>query len=214
MSSTKRGLFLSLEGIDGAGKSTQIRLLVERLRASGREVVESVEPGGSRISRRIREVILDPATPEMSPATEILLYFAARAQNVDEVLRPALARGAVIVSDRFTDSTLAYQGGARGLGEALVRDLDAIACREIRPQLTLLLDIDPAISARRSAERNKMRAQSKDRLEEEPDAFRARVRQAYLALAAAEPERIRVIDGSQPEAAVAAAIWSHVAPHV
>lgn len=201
-----RGRFITLEGIDGGGKTTQIARLLERLRSSGIDVVESAEPGGSRISQRIRQVLLDPETPELSPTTELLLYFAARAQNVDEIIRPALERGAVVVSDRFTDSTLAYQGIARGLGEDLVRQLDAIACRGLNPDLTLCLDIDLATSARRAPKR--------DRLENEPDEFRAKVRDAYHRLAAAEPERFRLIDASGPPDAVAELVWKEVSARV
>jgi len=202
----RRGLFITFEGVDGGGKTTQIARLLERLRALGREVVESAEPGGSRISQRIRQVLLDPATPELSPTTELLLYFAARAQNVDEIVRPALERGALVVSDRFTDSTLAYQGIARGLGEEVVRQLDRIACRGLKPHLTLCLDIDLATSARRAAKR--------DRLENEPDEFRAKVREAYHRLAAAEPERVRLIDASGSPDAVAELVWKEVAARV
>lgn len=202
----RRGIFLSFEGIDGAGKSTQIRRLIARLRPSDREVVESVEPGGSRVSKRIREVLLDPATPELSPTTELLLYFAARAQNVDQVILPALDRGAIVVSDRFTDSTMAYQGVARGLGADPVRRLHEIACRGVNPDLTIFLDIDVATSA--------ARMRNPDRLEREPDDFRRRVREAYLQAAEAEPQRFRRIDGRATVEEVEAAIWEAVAPHV
>lgn len=201
------GLFITFEGIDGAGKSTQIRRLIERLRSSGREVVESVEPGGSPISVKIRQILLDPENRDLSPVTELLLYFAARAQNIDQVIRPALARGAIVVSDRFTDSTLAYQGAARGLGEELVRQLHEIACRGINPNLTLYLDIDLATSASR------MQA-SPDRLEQEPDDFRRIVRDTYLKLATIEPDRVRRIDGSHSPDEVTAQIWNIVESYV
>ena len=181
-------------------------LLLERLRRTGREIVESAEPGGSRISLRIRQVLLDPTTPELSPITELLLYFAARAQNVDERIRPALERGAIVVSDRFTDSTFVYQGAARGLGEDVVRQLDAIACRGVKPDLTICLDIDLATSAQRASRR--------DRLEEEPDAFRERVREAYHRLAEREPARMRLIDASGTPEQVAELVWQAVASHV
>ena len=201
------GLFISFEGLDGAGKSTQIRLLASRLRALGREVVESVEPGGAAVAAEIRRILLDPAYHgQISPTTELLLYFAARAQNVDACLRPALERGAVVLSDRFTDSTLAYQGAGRGLGESVIRDLHRIACRGIEPQLTLYLDIDVATSA--------IRRGMPDRLEMEPDTFRDAVRQAYLRLGAAEPHRFRILDGRLSPAQVAAAVWREVKPLV
>lgn len=206
MSTTERGFFVSFEGIDGAGKSTQIRRLIERLRLGGREVVESVEPGASRIARQIRQVLLDPSNSEMSSTAEMLLYFAARAQNASELIRPALSRGAIVISDRFTDSTIAYQGYARGLGEALVRQLHEIACPGLAPNLTILLDIDPALSSQRR--------RGGDRLENEPDDFRAKVREGYLRLAASEPDRIQRIDGAQSPDAVAGEIWRFVGPHV
>jgi dTMP kinase len=202
----RKGLFLSFEGIDGAGKSTQIRRLSARLQNAGREVVCTVEPGGTRIGTRIREVLLDPSTPELSPTTELLLYFAARAQNVDQVIRPALERDAIVISDRFTDSSLAYQGAARGLGDELVMALDRVACRGLKPDLTIFLDIDMATSA--------ARVLSKDRLEGESDEFRHRVREAYLAFVKREPQRFRRIDGSGTEDSIESAIWESVSPHV
>jgi len=201
-----RGLFLSFEGIDGAGKSTQIRRLSARLQNAGREVVCTVEPGGTRVGTRIREVLLDPSTPELSPTTELLLYFAARAQNVDQVIRPALERAAIVISDRFTDSSLAYQGAARGLGEDLVMALDRVACRGLKPDLTIFLDIDLATS--------EARVLSKDRLEGEPEEFRRRVREAYLSLVKREPQRFRQIDGTGTEDSIESAIWEAVSPHV
>ncbi len=199
-------LFVSFEGIDGAGKTTQIRLLTERLRATGREVVESVEPGSTRIATEIRRILLDPDNREMSPTAELLLYFAARAQNVDQVLMPALKRGAIVVSDRFTDSTLAYQGVARGLGEDVVRELERIACRGITPGITVFLDIDTTVGA--------SRRQSADRLENESEAFHAKVRQAYLSIAEREPGRFHRVDGSRTPAIVADEVWRIVEPHV
>ncbi len=200
------GLFISFEGLDGAGKSTQIRRLADRLRSQGREVVESVEPGGSVVAAQIRQILLNPENRSLTPTTELLLYFAARAQNVDEILRPALHRGAIVLSDRFSDSTIAYQGFARQLGTDLVRQLHAIACRGVEPRLTLYLDIDVATSA--------IRRSAPDRMEMEPDSFREAVRQGYLRIAEQEPSRFRVLNGLFSPDAVAAAIWQEVAPLV
>jgi len=204
---TKAGRFISLEGPDGGGKSTQFRLLVDRLRAEGREVVENFEPGRTGVGQQIRQILLDPANA-VSPRAELLLYFASRAQAVDERIRPAIARGAIVVSDRFTDSTLAYQGAGRGLDTAAIRQLHAIACQEIQPHLTLCLDIDPERGRARVRER--AGAASLDRLEAEDAAFHARVRDAYLALAAAEPGRIRLIDADRTVEEVAASVWEKV----
>src|SRR5689334_15228099 len=136
------GLFITLEGPDGSGKSTQSRLLAERLRKAGYEVLESVEPGGTPIGRQVRRILLDPENQELCPTAELLLMFAARAQNVEEWILPALAQGKIVLSDRFTDSTLAYQGAARGLGRDVVMQVDSIACKGLAPDLTLCIDID------------------------------------------------------------------------
>jgi dTMP kinase len=126
---TERGLFVTFEGVDGSGKSTQLRRLAAALRARGERVVETVEPGGTAVGAQIRSILLDPANAMLGARAELLLYFAARAQNVDEILEPAIARGDIVLSDRWTDSTLAYQGWGRGLGEEVVEALDRIACR-------------------------------------------------------------------------------------
>jgi dTMP kinase len=204
-----RGRFISFEGPDGCGKTTQMRLLGGRLRRAGREVVETVEPGGTRIGNQIRAILLDPANPELCPTAEMLLYFAARAQNADQVVRPALARGRIVLSDRWTDSTMAYQGLGRGLGEELVNGLDAVACRGLKPDLTILLDIDLETSLRRARARS-LENSAADRMEEQSADFHRRVREAYLRLAAREPARFRLIDGRGPVEQVAEAVWRAV----
>jgi dTMP kinase len=210
---TRRGLFITFEGTDGSGKSTQMRRLARRLSAGDRRVVETAEPGGTAIGSQIRAILLDSANRELSPTTEMLLYFAARAQNVDQVILPALDAGGIVLSDRFTDSTLAYQGCGRGLGAETVLTLDRIACRGLKPDLTLLIDIDLATSQERAEVRNKRRNRT-DRMEEQAGLFYHKVRDAYAALAAAEPERFRVIDGRGDVDAVERAIWEVVRPHV
>lgn len=199
-----KGRFISLEGPDGGGKSTQFRLLVDRLRATGREVIENFEPGRTGVGQQIRNILLDKDNV-ISPRAELLLYFASRAQAVDTIIRPALARGAIVVSDRFTDSTLVYQGAGRGLELGIVRQLHAIACQEIEPHLTLCLDIDPDRGRARVKERAGL-----DRMEAEAGDFHHRVRAAYLALAEAEPGRIKLIDADRPIEAVAADVWTQV----
>lgn len=198
------GRFISFEGPDGGGKSTQFRLLVDRLRSSGREVIENFEPGRSGVGQQIRNILLDKDNL-ISPRAELLLYFASRAQAVDERIRPALARGAIVVSDRFTDSTLVYQGAGRGLDLAIVRQLHAIACQEIQPHLTLCLDIDPVRGRARVQERAGL-----DRMEAEAGDFHQRVRAAYLAMAQAEPQRIKLINADRSIEDVAADIWTQV----
>jgi dTMP kinase len=209
---TERGLFITFEGGDGSGKSTQMRLLAGRLRAAGRQVVETVEPGGTRIGAQIRRILLDKASAGLRAAPELLLFFASRAQNVEEVILPGLEAGAVVLVDRFTDSSMAYQGFARGLGEEAVFALERIACRGLRPHLTLLLDIDPETSLARARERKLGSEES--RLDEEAAEFHRRVREAYLHMAAREPERFRVIDGRADVETVARAVWEAVRPHV
>jgi dTMP kinase len=209
----KRGVFITFEGMDGCGKSTQMRRLAKRLTASGREVIETAEPGGTQIGSKIRNILLDSANTELSPHAELLLYFAARAQNVDELILPALERGSIVLSDRFTDSSLAYQGCGRGLGAETVLALDRIACRGLKPDLTLLIDIDLATSQARAEARNR-RSQRTDRMEEQTAVFYKKVRDAYAALAADEPDRFRIIDGRADYESVEKNIWEIVSGYV
>jgi dTMP kinase len=189
-------MFITFEGIDGSGKTTQFRMLAQWLRDHGKDVVETVEPGGTEIGRQIRKILLDPASAEMRPRTELLLYFASRAQNVDQVIRPALDSGRIVLCDRFTDSTLVYQGCGRGLDTNVVLELDRIACGGLKPDVTLLIDIDAETSLMRAKRRNERVGPAESRIDEEGAAFHERVRQGYLALAKTEPERIVVIDGA------------------
>ena len=207
-------VFLTFEGMDGSGKTTQMRLLAGLLRARGREVLETAEPGGTRIGMEIRRILLDAANQELGPTAEMLLYFACRAQNVDEWILPALAAGKIVISDRFTDSTLVYQGCGRGLGAETVVTLDRIACRGLVPDLTLLIDIDAETSLARAHARNLSETNRETRMDEQSLEFHRRAYEAYHALAAREPERFRVIDGRMGIEPMAAEIWKVVEPHV
>lgn len=183
--------------MDGCGKTTQLRLLAAALRTGGQQVVETVEPGGTEIGRQIRRILLDPANSAIHARTELLLYFASRAQNVEEVIRPALAAGDIVLCDRFTDSTLVYQGCGRGLDTSIIVDLDRIACQGLKPDTTFLIDIDLGTGLGRARRRNQDVGQLESRIDDESAAFHDRVRQGYLALAAAEPDRFVVIDGRE-----------------
>lgn len=185
-----RGLFVTLEGIDRSGKSTQARLLAEAL---GPDVVAVREPGGTALGEQVRSLVKDPLTSP-TPQAEALLFAAARAQLASEVIEPALARGLTVVSDRFLDSSLAYQGAARGLGIDGVRGINRFGIAELEPDLTLLLDLDPAAAGARAGE--------DDRFEGEGQALQERVLEAYRTLARVEPERWRVVDAGRDEAAV------------
>ncbi|HWR51737.1 MAG TPA: dTMP kinase [Bryobacteraceae bacterium] len=208
-----RGLFINFEGGEGSGKTTQLRLVAEQLRSEGREVVEAVEPGGTRIGQQIRRILLDRANTDLRAMPEMLLYFASRAQNVEEVILPALQRGAVVLADRYTDSTMAYQGIARGLGEEVVAQAHTLAgC--IDPDLTVLIDIDVDAGLRRVRTRNAEAASTETRLDDEAVEFHRRVRAGYLKMAAREPERFRVIDGSAAPEVVARSVWEAIAPVV
>jgi dTMP kinase len=209
----KRGVFITFEGMDGCGKTTQMRRLGKRLRGAGHDVLETIEPGGTGIGSQIRAILLDSANRELSPTTELLLYFAARSQNVDELILPALAEQKIVLSDRFTDSSLAYQGFGRRLGAETVLALDRIACRGLKPDVTLLIEIDLATSLARAEARNR-HGNRTDRMEEQEAAFYNRVRDAYGALAAAEPDRFRIIDGRAGVDAVADRIWDVVSAYV
>lgn len=196
-----RGRFLSFEGIDGAGKSTQLRLLAAALAAEGREVVATREPGGSPGAEQIRRLLVEGEGGRWSAETEVLLFTAARRDHLERTILPALARGAVVLTDRFADSTRVYQGAARpDLAAAIERLHAAFIGRE--PDLTLLIDMDPAAALARGI----ARGGAEQRFEGRGAAFQAAVRAGFLALAAADPGRIRVIDGGQPVAAVAEAV--------
>jgi dTMP kinase len=207
-----RGLFITFEGMDGSGKTTQMRRLATRLRGLGRTVVETVEPGGPPIAMQIRRILLDAANQELSPSTEVLLYFASRAQNVDQWIAPALERGEIVLSDRFTDSSLVYQGCGRGLGLETVAALERIACRGIRPHLTLLVDIDAESSLARARARNIAAPHAETRMDDQSIEFHRRVHEAYHALAAHEPERVRMVDGRADIDSIERQVWSIVEP--
>jgi dTMP kinase len=186
------GLFLSFEGIDGSGKTTQVARLSEVLRARGREVVSLREPGGTAVGEKIRSLLLDVSDEPPVPLAELLLFSAARAQILSTRVRPALERGAVVVLDRYCDATYAYQGFGRGLPLEQILSVEAVAAA-ILPARTWYLDLSPEESARRRA----LRGGTADRMESEADAFRARVREGYLERARLDPVRIRVVDASR-----------------
>lgn len=210
MSTTSRGTFITFEGPEGSGKSTQLRKLAERLRAAGRDVFETAEPGGTPIGQQIRRVLLDSQNREMCPTAELLLMFACRAQNVDQWILPALAAGKIVLSDRFTDSTLVYQGIARGLGTEVVYEVDRIACRGLIPNLTLVIDIDTETGLARAHSRNRETRGVETRIDEQEISFHRKVRGAYHQLASDEPDRVKLIDGAGDEDAVAEQVWATV----
>jgi dTMP kinase len=205
---TRKGVFITFEGPDGSGKSTQARMLAEGLRGQGRDVLESVEPGGTPIGQQIRRILLDPANKELTATAELLLMFAARAQNVEQWILPALDQGKIVVSDRFTDSSIAYQGAGRGLGWERVLELDRIACQGLVPDITLCIDIDSETGLARALGRGSVET----RLEEQAIEFHQKARAAYHELARREPKRFRLIDGRGAPEAIAAEVWEQVAP--
>ncbi len=199
--------FITLEGIEGSGKTTQIGFLADWLRQEGHEVVLTREPGGCPIADNVRAILLDPANSAMTSGTELLLYAAARAQHVAEVIRPALQRGALVLCDRFTDATVAYQGYARGLDRALIDSLNEVAAADCRPDLTLLLDLPVENGLDRALERiAATTGDREDRFERESLAFHNRVREGYLALSRQAPRRFRVI----PADALAEDVATHL----
>ena len=195
---------VTLEGGEGAGKSTVLRVLREALKADGSEVVCTREPGGTPLAERIRALLLDPSHEAAAPETELLLMFASRAQHVRECVQPALARGAWVLSDRFTDSSYAYQGHGRGLDAAFIAELERRVVG-IEPGLTLLLDLGVAHGRERTRGREQARGAAPDRIERERDEFFERVRAGFLARAAQAPARIVVLDASADADSVAAA---------
>lgn len=196
-----RGKFITLEGLDGCGKSTQLERLAAVLRADGFSVVMTREPGGTETGEKIRKLLLDTATARLSPLSELALMFASRAQHIKEVIQPALAEGRIVLCDRFTDSSEAYQGGGRKLGSEPILALHRILCGDLQPELTILMDSDVAASVERARRRNQARTaggrsgqSDENRFEHESRAFFERVRNAYLGIAAREPRRVVVVD--------------------
>jgi dTMP kinase len=192
-----KGTFITFEGIEGSGKSTQIALLASYLIARGIRNVLTREPGGTLIGDQVRKILLDPANRSLDPTAELLLYAASRAQHLHEIILPALASGMTVLCDRFSDATLAYQGYGRGLDIELIRTLDRIVPREMRPDLTILFDIDAAMGVSRARGRNSnLGLEAEARFENEELVFHDRVRQGYLTLVEQDPARIRVVNAS------------------
>ena len=204
-----KGRFISFEGPEGSGKSTQARLLIERLTATGLTVLNTREPGGTRTGEVIRDILQNDVTGEpISPSAEVLLFAASRAQLVQQRIVPALAAGSWVVCDRFMDSTTAYQGYGRGFDVERMIAINAFAVGEAVPDLTILLDLDVDNSLERMEGRNRARRQGQDRFEREAREFHARIRTGYLELARRWPARFRVVNSDRPEAEVAADIWA------
>ena len=188
-----RGRFVTIEGVEGVGKSTNLGVVAELLRDAGLDVVVTREPGGTPLAERIRGVLLDSERGSVPDMTELLLMFAARASHLDSLIRPALERGSWVLCDRFTDATYAYQGAGRGLDRGWIAALEQQVQGDLRPDLTLLLDAGPQVTGSRRESRGVT-----DRFEAEDLAFFSRVRDCYLARAAAEPDRFRVVDAAPP----------------
>lgn len=187
----RNGKFITLEGPEGSGKTTQIALLAKFLYQKGLATVTTREPGGEKVAEKIRRLLLSPAST-LEPLAELFLYAASRLQHVEKIIRPALARGAIVLSDRFSDATMAYQGYGRGISKKLIKEINKIASRGLKPDLTIVLDLEPGLGLKR-VRRLKKRADRIDRLEREALSFHTRVRQGYLALARKEPRRIKVV---------------------
>ena len=205
----KRGFFLSFEGIEGCGKTSQLHRLGRRLRTLGYQVVETREPGGAPISEQIRTILLNPQNRGMDARCELLLYLASRAQHVAETIRPALEKGAVVLCDRFADATMAYQGYGRGLGPATVARLNRFATGGLAPDLAILLDVPVTVGLSR-----KRRAGGLDRLDREHASFHEAVRRGYLRIVRQNQRRVRVVDGTASEEVVAHAIDRIVQPRL
>jgi len=203
------GIFITLEGVEGSGKTTQAAILGEALHQDGRRITVTHEPGGTRAGESIRSIFLDPAV-SLDVAAELLLVLADRAQHVREKLRPAVASGAIVVSDRYSDSTIAYQGYGRGYDLKLLGDLNTLASDGMKPDLTLVLDLQVETGLERTRARAKGATRGPDRFEGEAYEFHRRVRQGFLEIARAEPDRVSVIDASRPLAAVSADILTAV----
>lgn len=205
---TRPGRFITFEGGEGAGKSTQVRLLTDRLTAHDIPTVATREPGGTPLAERYRSALLKGRIAPFGPAAEALLFSAARIDHLDTVIAPALAEGRTVVCDRFIDSTRAYQGGLGRLDPTLVAQMERVVVGSCRPHLTLILDLPPGVGMARAAARRG--AGAADRFEGQDRGFHDALRRAFLEIAAAEPDRCRVVDASEPAEAVAEQVWSTV----
>lgn len=203
---TANGIFIAFEGGDGAGKSTQVRLLADRLRQAGRTVLTTREPGGTPIGEKLRSLVLDHGHGDIDARTEALIFAASRAAHAEQVIRPALERGEVVLTDRYIDSSVAYQGGGRDLGTERIRGLNAWATGQLWPKLTVLLDVAP----HEGRQRRTAGAALEDRLEAEADAFHDHIRRAFLELAGSDPEHYLVLDAALPVEELAAAVAQRV----
>src|SRR6266576_4278025 len=195
---SRRGKFITFEGLDGCGKSTQSEKLATALRARGLPIVVTREPGGTATGEKIRQLLLDTRTSNLTSMAELALMFASRVQHIEEIIKPALASGQIVLCDRFTDSSEAYQGGGRKLGSKPVLELHRVLCGDLKPDLTILMDSDVGASVERARRRNQARSKTdtsdENRFEQESRAFFSRVRSAYLEIARREPERVFVVD--------------------
>jgi len=194
---SRRGTFITFEGLDGCGKSTQLERLADKLRSHGVSITVTREPGGTATGERIRQLLLDTKTSGLDPMAELALMFASRAQHLREVILPALSAGQIVLCDRFTDSSEAYQGGGRRLGSQTVRELHRLVCGDVKPDITILMDSGVDASVERARRRNQARvgeAADEGRFERENRAFFTRVRNSYLEIAKREPERVFVVD--------------------
>ena len=212
MSAARAGCFITFEGGEGCGKSTQIRLLAERLRSAGKEVLLTREPGGTELAEKIRTLVREESNDPPNCRAETLLFLASRAQVVENVIRPALASGSWVLCDRFADSTFAYQGFGRGLDLGEIKRINAFATGGLVPDRTILLDVSPEVSEKRLRAREAATNTDADRMEKAGDDFHSRLKRGFLELAAAEPERFAVIsaDGSVEE--VGEAVWNSIQP--
>ena len=192
-------MFISLEGIEGCGKTTQLESLSIFLADKGRPYVVTREPGGTAIGKKIRSILMDPASKELVPAAELLLYMADRAQHIHSLIKPSLAEGNIVLCDRYFDATVAYQGYARGLDIGFIRDMHRIVLKDLKPDITLLLDLSPRIGLARAWQEldSGNRSDTESRFEEEALSFHEKVRAGYLELAGMEPERFKIIDASR-----------------
>lgn len=201
----EKGLFITFEGTDGSGKTTQIKLLQEYMRTKERQVVLSREPGGTRVSEIIRDIILEPENKEIVPLTEMILYAASRAQHVAEVIDPAIRAGKIVICDRYVDSSYAYQGGGRGMDLKIIADVNRIAINGTVPDITFFLDIDPEISIIR-----RINSTGADRIEQEKLDFHRRVYEGYKKLSILYPDRIKTIDATRSIEEISAQINEYI----